>query len=599
MRESIYNSQFKTNFTLTFASNTSQEKNYSIFNTIIAESPSISSGDELKFISKVKKDNPDAAIFIINNTTLEDKIIRQKARIKILYDPYSPEWIFKSTSKSIYLLDDNSGKNDSIKNYAKSNNVKLNIITGAGEIQNTIKDDPSSLILHPIDTINTKLFSQLSKICADSPKVNFMLIPNEPQDKIIEETLKQHSIAFIYKPIEVSRCLQLIDEAKQPSYLRTKSPIPKILVVDDEPTLLDLFVDTLSEGKYEVHGVPSGTEAIRIFKEKGFDVGVVDFQLNDMTGLSVARELKAMDEDVSIIIATAHASLDMAVKAIQADVYDYLIKPVDPNHLKRSVSKALEKRNMALEIKALVESLKKANQELERLSELKTKFLSIVTHDIRAPLTSIKGYAQVLNMQDDLETEQRQKFLRVIVDESAHMERLTSDLMDFVSMEAGKLRVEKEKIDPNPILKSLKNRFEPIAKSKELEFSLNMPAAPLPNISGDAHRLGQVFTNLVSNAIKHTPAGGKITLDSRIDGNKIVINIADTGEGILQKDLPKVFHQFYQAESSMKKKREGIGLGLAISKEIVQTHEGEISVASEGRGKGTTFTVKLPILEEL
>jgi signal transduction histidine kinase len=367
----------------------------------------------------------------------------------------------------------------------------------------------------------------------------------------------------------------------------------RILVVDDEPNILNFVVDILSEGDYEVEGYESGAKALAAMKSKQFDVALVDFQLGDMTGLTLAREFRQIDPDLNVILMTAHASLDMAVKAIQADIYDYLIKPVDTSHLKRSLGKALEKRRLALEIKALVADLQKANHQLNRLNELKSRFLSIVTHDLRTPLTSIKGYSQVLTMQKNLPPDQQEHFLKVITHEADHLGGLISDLMDFVSIEAGKLRVERVPSSLTALVDALRNRMAALAEQRKVRFQVDVKTPDLPEVELDKRRIDQVLTNLVTNAFKHTPEGGSVTVEVEKRNGMVRLQVADTGEGIPPGDLPRIFEQFYQVEAHASKK-DGIGLGLSIAKEIVQAHGGEIGVHSDGPGKGSRFWFTLP-----
>lgn len=365
----------------------------------------------------------------------------------------------------------------------------------------------------------------------------------------------------------------------------------KLLIVDDEPHLLSLLTDLLEED-YAVDGAASGAEAMVKIKSTAYHAALLDYQLGDTTGLALAKELLAVDADIPVILMTAHASLDMAVRAIQADVYDYLIKPVQPERLKRTLEKALEKRRLAVENKRLLEELKKTNVELSRVNELKSRFLSIVSHDLRTPLTSIKGYAQVLTLQDDLPADQKNGYLKVIAKEADHLGGLINDLMDFVSIEAGKLRVEKKSVSLKETLGDLAARMKPQAEAKKIGLTVSVPEG-LPNMLLDKRRIEQVLTNLVGNAFKHTPEGGSVAVAAEPKPEGILVSIQDTGEGIPPADLPRIFEQFYQVEAHQSKK-DGIGLGLTICQEIVKAHGGAIQVHSEGPGTGCRFWFTLP-----
>lgn len=373
----------------------------------------------------------------------------------------------------------------------------------------------------------------------------------------------------------------------------TKNP-GKILVVDDEPHLLDLLVDVLSEDGYEVDGVATGTAALHAARQTLYPVALLDYELGDMTGLALAKELRRTNEEINIILMTAHATLDMAVKAIQADVYDYLIKPIDSNQLKRSLDNALEKNRLTLENKRLMESLQKTNAELVRMSEQKSRFLSIVSHDLRSPLTSIRGYAQLLLLKESLPEDQISKFLSVIISQSDHLAGLISDLMDIVSIEAGKLRVERVPFVITEILAGVEARMMPLAQPKKIKFQAVVDGSDFPPIPLDRKRIDQVLTNLIGNAFKHTPAEQKVTVTLSRKPDHFRIEIVDTGEGIPAEALPHIFEEFYQVDAHVSKK-DGLGLGLTIAREIVHAHGGRIGAESEGPGKGATFWVTLPI----
>lgn len=367
----------------------------------------------------------------------------------------------------------------------------------------------------------------------------------------------------------------------------------RLLIVDDEANLLEYLLDLMEMEGYEVDGAASGKEALEKIKSTVYHAALLDYQLGDTTGLALARELHAVDPDIPTILMTAHASLDMAVKAIQADVYDYLIKPIKPEQLKSTLNKALEQRRLVVENKRLLAELQKSNSELNRLNELKSRFLSIVSHDLRTPLASIKGYAQVLNLQPDLPKEQSGGFLKIIAKEADHLGGLINDLMDFVSMEAGKLRVEKKPGSLKEILLDLAGRMKPSAEEKKI--TLTVTAAPdLPVLPLDKRRIDQVLTNLTGNSFKHTPEGGEVKVTAELAIEGVLVTIQDTGEGIPPADLPRIFEQFYQVEAHQSKK-DGIGLGLNICQEIVKAHGGNIQVHSDGPGTGCKFWFTLPL----
>ncbi len=453
---------------------------------------------------------------------------------------------------------------------------------------------PGALLILHAPRLDTPLAAFVRETLEKRPDARVLVVCDQPLPEAARAAARNNGWVALPRPLDIGFFLDQMQPTAAGAPEGAPAPTERILVVDDEPNLLDFLVDILSEQGYAVEGCPSGSTALAAMKKTEFHLALVDFQLGDTTGLALARELRQIDPDINIILMTAHASLDMAVKAIQADVYDYLIKPVDTHHLKRSMSKALEKRRLALEIKALVADLQKANHQLNRLNDLKSRFLSIVTHDLRTPLTSIRGYAQVLNMQKNLPEPQKEHFLKIIEKETDHLGSLISDLMDFVSIEAGKLRVEKLPSSVAELLDNVQNRMASLAEKRNIVFRVDIAAQDVPKINMDPRRIEQVLTNLIGNAFKHTPEGGQVTLTARVKDGAVLIEVQDTGEGIPPEDLPRIFEQFYQVEAHASK-REGIGLGLSIAKEIVQAHGGQIGVHSDGAGKGSRFWLTLPL----
>jgi signal transduction histidine kinase len=171
---------------------------------------------------------------------------------------------------------------------------------------------------------------------------------------------------------------------------------------------------------------------------------------------------------------------------------------------------------------------------------------------------------------------------------------LVSDLMDVVSIEAGKLRIEKTPIVFNDLLQQVASRMKPLAEQKKIVLTTSLEAGELPPLSLDRRRIDQVLTNLIGNAFKHTPAGGQVAVTGRRGGETLRLEVTDTGEGIPKEALARVFDQFFQVEAHASKK-EGLGLGLTIAREIIHAHGGEIGAESEGAGRGAKFWFTLPL----
>ena len=221
-------------------------------------------------------------------------------------------------------------------------------------------------------------------------------------------------------------------------------------------------------------------------------------------------------------------------------------------------------------------------------------FVANVSHELKTPLTSIQGFAQAI-LDDTADTpEARQQAAQIIYDEAGRMHRMALDLLDLARLEAGTADLKMSSVDLDVLLRNILEKFPRLAQTTGVNLQLNIPEK-LPVLIGDGDRLAQVFTNLVDNALKFTPANGSVTLQAVKVGTDMEISITDTGIGIPKEALPRLFDRFYQVDPSRAGgERHGAGLGLAIVQEIIQSHNGRISVRSEV-GRGTTFVIHLPL----
>jgi len=221
-------------------------------------------------------------------------------------------------------------------------------------------------------------------------------------------------------------------------------------------------------------------------------------------------------------------------------------------------------------------------------------FVADVSHELKTPLTSIQGFAQAI-LDDTADTpEARKQAAQIIYDESGRMHRMALDLLDLARLDAGTADLKMSQVDPGALLHDVTEKFMLRAQKAHVTLQTNIPDH-LPSLIGDGDRLAQVFTNLVDNALKYTPANGTVTLSAKDVRAEMEISISDTGMGVAEDALPHLFERFYQADPSRAGgEKHGAGLGLAIVKEIVEAHGGKIGVRSQA-GYGTTFTIHLPL----
>lgn len=244
------------------------------------------------------------------------------------------------------------------------------------------------------------------------------------------------------------------------------------------------------------------------------------------------------------------------------------------------------------EIRGAVAVLRDVTEE-RRMDKLRKDFVANVSHELRTPLSMLQGYSEALMDDIAASPEDQREITRVIHDESLRMGRLVGELLDLARMEAGYIRLEPSTMDVLAMIRRVHRKFQAISKEEKVALQVDLPDGMDP-VQWDEDKVEQVLTNLVDNAIRHTPEGGRVTLRAVPAEKGVQLIVEDTGSGIPQEDLPFIFERFYKADKARTRGQGGTGLGLAIAKHIVEAHAGSVSVKSI-EGKGTRFTVQLPM----
>jgi len=245
------------------------------------------------------------------------------------------------------------------------------------------------------------------------------------------------------------------------------------------------------------------------------------------------------------------------------------------------------------EILAMNEALAAANAQLRELDGMKDAFLSMVTHELRTPLTVISGTTELFEtgIYGTLTPEQSEQIAQIAM-QAQRLRQLVNDLLDLSKLESGMMRLHREALDPYSLAAAVCEQLRALTAQSEVALRNQVPH-DLPDADCDGQRVEQVLTNLVSNAVKFTPAGGRVTISAEVKGDRIRFRVADTGCGIPAEAVPRIFDKFFQVQSSTETGRKGTGLGLAIVKHIVEMHGGEVGVESEV-GQGSCFYFTLP-----
>lgn len=243
------------------------------------------------------------------------------------------------------------------------------------------------------------------------------------------------------------------------------------------------------------------------------------------------------------------------------------------------------------ELGALSESFNSMAASLQAAEERRLDLIGDVSHELRTPLSTLQGY-----MEGFMErvVEPSEETWALLYGEAERMRRVVDDLSQLSRAEAGRLELKRAEVFPAEVVRVAIERMLPLFKEKGVEFASAIPEN-LPPVSADGDRVVQILTNLLSNALRHTPAGGWITVKAEAQGDSVVFKVEDAGEGIASEHLPHLFERFYRVEKSRSREGGGSGVGLAISRALVDAMGGRIWVESPGLGKGATFTFTLPV----
>jgi len=301
----------------------------------------------------------------------------------------------------------------------------------------------------------------------------------------------------------------------------------------------------------------------------------------------------------------AKASLDLEYRIVTPEgrmrwVRDRAFAIKDQNGLPRRIagfSVDTTERKQAEEIRAaLLAREQEARAQAEAANRTKDEFLAIVSHELRSPLNAMLGWARVLRSEDV--DQQTQDHAIQVIEQSAEMQsRLIEDLLDSARIASGKLRIESRPVNLLPAIRSAIDTVFQEAERKGISIETDLDA-DANQVMGDAGRLQQIVWNLLANAVKFTPAGGKVFVTLKQEPSWATITVRDTGIGIKADDLPNIFDRFQQVDSSSTRRAGGLGLGLALVKNLVELHHGTITAASDGERLGSLFTVRLPSLSE-
>jgi signal transduction histidine kinase len=373
------------------------------------------------------------------------------------------------------------------------------------------------------------------------------------------------------------------------------SPINVLLVEDDDDDFVlvqDLFRETGND-RYRLKRVASYDEAIDLDSPEGFDVCLLDYRLGAHDGLELLSELRSRGFQCPMILLTGQAEPEVDQKAMRAGAADYLIKgQIYGQNLERSIRYSIQQKQLAEERFRNIRE-QAAREEAESANQAKDDFLAVLSHELRTPLNAMLGWVRLLKTNKESE-EIFEKAVDAIERSAVTQTKFVEDLLDITRIVNGSIRLTKRTFLLNDLTRMAAESIRPSAEAKSITLEYSAPNDELL-VHGDSERLQQVVNNLLSNAVKFTPDGGSVTLRLERAGTNALISVSDSGQGISADFLPRVFERYKQANNSTTNRKGGLGLGLAIVKHLVELHGGTISAESDGEGKGSTFSVTIPL----
>jgi len=389
------------------------------------------------------------------------------------------------------------------------------------------------------------------------------------------------------------------DAAGMPEQRFALSPGARILVADDNADMRQ-YVRELLATSYVVEVVADGAEALAAVGRARPDLIVTDIMMPRMDGVTLLKELRAAEcsRDIPVIMLSARAGEEARVEGLNAGADDYLVKPFSARELLARVGGLLELARMRREnehrLATLVTELTEAHRQLNLENQRKDEFLATLAHELRNPMAPIRYAAATLRPGAGAVTVERAR--QTIERQARHMARLLDDLLDVNRITRNVITLKKDTVDLRATMQEALALARPDFEAQQHRLIVSLPPRALW-VHADGERIAQIIGNLLSNAIKYTEPGGEIEATLAEERAEVVIRVEDNGVGFSEVMKPKLFELFSQLHPAMKAVRGGLGIGLAVVKQLVALHGGRVEANSPGVGQGATFTVYLPRAE--
>ena len=365
-----------------------------------------------------------------------------------------------------------------------------------------------------------------------------------------------------------------------------RPPVTRVLVLEDSPsdaTLVQAEFHVIGYPATQVDIVPTLTEAQHRLRAADYDAVLIDLGLPDSDGLDTFHGVAEVSGDAALIVLSGQADDQLVAMAVHEGAQDFLVKGRHrPGELARTVDRAVRRQQLLVELRSARD---------EQLAA-KDRFISHVSHELRSPLAVVHQYTALLldEVGGPISDDQRD-FLSTIMRNLAQLKTMVDDLLEVGRRGRGQVSLHPGPVHLDELVRQTVASYQPEAEHRGIALGLELARRPV--VDADAGRLREVIANLLENALRFTRRGGHVTVQLDTDPGWARITVEDDGIGIAPEHVGRVFEQFYQVGQGDETGRTGLGLGLFVSKDLVERHGGEISVSSRP-DRGSTFTVRLP-----
>jgi signal transduction histidine kinase len=372
----------------------------------------------------------------------------------------------------------------------------------------------------------------------------------------------------------------------------------KILVVEDEEIIRLMFQQTFESWGFQVDVAENGKDALDRCHRENYHIVVTDLNMPMMDGLELLKRIKIKWPNIEVIVITGYATIESAIDAMKHGAYDFILKPVNFDHVQFTMNKCYSK----IRFEAENQELRQANSQLTELNEMKDKFLYITNHEIRTPLTIIKGYIDVLKNLVQNPNKEITETLEILDDTTDELNALVDRMHLLEALEHGKMIPKIEQVDLRIVLAKVYREVARLFKNREIELKVVVDKKAIV-IQGDYRQIQLVMRELIQNALKFTPDKGKVLVRLELKQDRIYYSVKDSGVGIPYNKQKVIFDRFYEIQDVVNHKTSknefmggGLGIGLSMVKEIVTSLNGEIELISEPQ-HGCLFRINWPLSE--